>query len=256
MAEQDNRAIPSRLCAMTIFRRTSRQLSCLILLSSVFVLGAPLMARASVPNPTAASILAAAKTALAQENGVHVKVVTFAGKVNSTLVADIGKASGSEAYVSGNETFTITVTPTYAYLSGSASGLTKLIGLTSAEQKKVGKSSMTMKKGTTEYTTFQSDMTSGAFDQLLPAVKGTTLLSKRDKSTNGYRLTWTAKATTSVPKTKTTMVFSSGKTTLPLSDSVTNADSTSTTTFSKWGEAVQVKIPTSTITYAKVFSTK
>jgi uncharacterized protein YbcV (DUF1398 family) len=220
----------------------------------VIALGTPLIAQGSVKDPTAASILAAAKISLTKEQGVHVKVVTFAGKVNSTLVADIGRVSGSESYVSGNETFTITVTPTYAYLSGSASGLTKLIGLSSAEQKKVGTASMTMKKGTTEYTTFQSDMTAGAFDQLLPAVKGTTLLSERDKATNGYQLTWTVKATTSVPKTKTTMVFSSGKTTLPLSDAVSNKDSHSTTTFSKWGEAVQITVPSKTITYAKVFS--
>jgi len=133
----------------------------------VIALGTPLIAQGSVKDPTAASILAAAKISLTKEQGVHVKVVTFAGKVNSTLVADIGRVSGSESYVSGNETFTITVTPTYAYLSGSASGLTKLIGLSSAEQKKVGTASMTMKKGTTEYTTFQSDMTAGAFDQLL-----------------------------------------------------------------------------------------
>jgi hypothetical protein len=226
-----------------------------MLLSSTFVLGAPLMAQATTTNPTTASILAAAKTSLAKEQGVHVKVVTSVGKVNSTLVADIGRDSGTESYVSGNENFTITVTPTYAYLSGSATGLTKLMGLTSAEQKKIGKSSMTMKKGSTEFTTFHSSMTSGAFSHLLPAVKGTTLLSKRDKTTNGYQLTWTTNATSSAPKASTLMIISSGKTTLPLQDTVTSAGSHSRTTFSKWGEAVTIKIPSSTITYAKVFST-
>lgn len=215
-----------------------------------------MMAQASVKNPTAASILAAAKTSLAKENGVHVKVVTFAGKVDSTLIANIGRDSGSEAYVSGQETFTITVTPTHAYLSGSATGLTKLMGLSSAEQKMIGKASMSMNKGTKEFTTFHSDMTSGAFAQLLPLTKGTTLLSKRDKTTNGYQLTWTTKASTSAPKTTTLMIFSSGKATLPLKDTVTTSNSHSTTTFSKWGEAVKIAIPSSTITYNKVFSIK
>ena len=99
------------------------------------------MASASGKNPTAASILAAANASLAKEKGVHVKVVTLAGTVSSTLVANVGQDSGSEAYVSGKETFTITVTPTYAYLSGSATGLTKLMGLSSAEQKKIGNAS-------------------------------------------------------------------------------------------------------------------
>jgi hypothetical protein len=241
---------------MNLSRRSSLQITSALLLASALVLSATLMASASVKSPTTASILAAAKTSLAKENGVHVKVVTFAGKVDSTLVANIGRESGSESYISGNETFTITVTPTYAYLSGSATGLTKLMGLSSAEQKKIGKSSMTMKKGTAEFTTFHSDMTSGAFAQLLPPVKGTTLLSNRDKSTNGYQLTWTVKASTSAPKTVTLMIFSSGKKTLPLSDTVTTSDSHSTTTFSKWGEAVQIKVPSSTISYSKVFSTK
>lgn len=133
------------------------------------------MARASLKNPTTASILAAAKVSLARENGVHVKVVAFAGKVDSTLIVNIGRESGSAAYVSGNESFTITVKPTHAYLSGSATGLTKLMGLSSAEQKRIGKAPVSMNKGTTKFTTFHSDMTSGAFAQLLPVAKGTTL---------------------------------------------------------------------------------
>lgn len=213
------------------------------------------MARASVTNPTTASILAAAKTSLANALGVHVKVVTVAGNVHSTLVANIGKVSGSETFISGKESFTITVTSTYAYLSGSATGLTKIMGLTTAEQKKIGTASMTMKKGSTGFTTFHSNMTTGAFSQLLPPVQGTTLLSKRDKATNGYQLTWSTKATSSSPKTTRLMIFSSGKTTLPLTVTDTNSSSHSQTTYSKWGEAVKVSIPSSTISYAKVFST-
>lgn len=174
---------------MTTSRRSSLRLSCLALLSTALVIGASLAAQASVKNPTTASILAAAKTSLTKETGVHVKVLTIVGKVESSVVGDIGKVSGTETYVSGNESFTITVTPTYAYLSGSATGLTTLMGLSSAEQKKVGKASILMKKGTTPYTTFKPNLTSGAFSQLIPAAKGTTLLSQRDKATNGYQLT-------------------------------------------------------------------
>jgi hypothetical protein len=129
------------------------------------------------------------------------------------------------------------------------------MGLTTAEQKKIGTASMTMKKGSTGFTTFHSNMTTGAFSQLLPPVQGTTLLSKRDKATNGYQLTWSTKATSSSPKTTRLMIFSSGKTTLPLTVTDTNSSSHSQTTYSKWGEAVKVSIPSSTISYAKVFST-
>lgn len=214
------------------------------------------MAHASVTNPTTASVLAAAKISLTKEKGVHVNIVTVTNKVHSTLVADIGRVRGSETFISGNASFTITVTPTYAYLSGSAVGLTKIMGLSSADQKKIGKASMSMKKGTTAYASFQSNMTSGSFSLLLPPIKGTTLLSKRDKATNGYQLTWATKATSSTPKSSRLMIFSSGKSTLPIEDTVTTSNSHSQTTYSKWGEAVQVAIPSSTIAYAKVFSTK
>lgn len=238
---------------MTSPRFFSLRASAFVLSISALVLGVPLAAQAAVKNPTTKSVLAAAKVALANETGVHVKVTTISGKVDSSVIADIGKTSGSETYVSGDETFTITVTPTYAYLSGSKTGLTTLMGLTAAEQKKVGSASISMKKGSTPYSTFESNLTSGAFAGLLPPAKGTTLLSKRDKATDGYQLSWTEAATSSTPKSKSVMTISSGKSALPLKESVNTSSSKSKTTFSKWGEEVKVEVPTSTVAYAKVF---
>jgi hypothetical protein len=238
---------------MTSPRFSSLRACALVLSISALVLGVPLAAQAAVKNPTTKSVLAAAKVALASETGVHVKVTTISGKVDSSVVADIGKTSGVETYTSGDETFTITVTPTYAYLSGSKTGLTTLMGLTAAEQKKVGSASISMKKGSTPYSTFESNLTSGAFSGLLPPAKGTTLLSKRDKATNGYQLSWTEAATSSTPKSKSVMTISSGKSALPLKESVNTSSSKSKTTFSKWGEDVKVEVPTSTVAYAKVF---
>jgi hypothetical protein len=239
---------------MATFRRTSLHLTSLALLTTVLVVGVPLAAQASVSNPSVATILKAAKVAIVKQSGVHVTVSTSSGKTDSSVVADIGKTSGTETYVSGNERFTITVTPTYAYLSGSQKGLTTLMGLTAAEQKKIGKKSMAMKKGTSYYTTFKSNLTSGTtFSSLLPAARGTALLATRDKKTNGYQLKWTAKATSTQPKTTTVMTFSSGRATLPLKDAVSTSTGKSETTFSKWGEKVRVKVPSSTISYSVVF---
>ncbi|MGA7833878.1 MAG: hypothetical protein WCA31_01575 [Acidimicrobiales bacterium] len=238
---------------MTFLRSPSLRACAIVLSSSALVLGVPLAAQAAVKNPTTKTVLAAAKAALANESGVHVKVTTISGKVDSSVVADIGKTSGSETYVSGDETFTITVTPTYAYLSGSKSGLTTLMGLTAAEQSKVGTDSISMKKGSTPYSTFQTNLTSGAFSGLLPPAKGTTLLAKRDSATNGYQLSWTEAATTSTPKSTSIMTISSGTKALPLKESVKTSSSKSKTTFSKWGEDVKVEVPTSTIAYSKIF---
>jgi co-chaperonin GroES (HSP10) len=214
--------------------------------------GITLSAQAAT-TPTAATIIAAATKSLTKETGVHIAVSTDDDKVLSTVVANIGKTSGYETYKKGGETFTISVTPTYAYLSGSKTGLTTLMGLTAKEAKAVGSKSIAIKKGSSQYTTFKTNLTSAAFSQLLPAVKGTTLLSSRDKSTGGYQLTWTTAATSTSPKTTSLLVISSGSSTVPLKESVSTTSGKSSTTFTKWDKSFTVKIPSSTIAYSKVF---
>jgi hypothetical protein len=237
---------------MAISRRTSLTLS-LVVLSGTFMVGPALSAQAATKSPTATSLLAATKATLAKQSGVHIVVTTTDDKVKSSVVADIGTTTGTETYASGTETFTITVTPKDAYLYGSEKGLTKVMGLTAAEQKAVGSDAIVMAKGSTPYTTFKANLTSGAFTQLLPAVKGTKLLTKRDKATNGYQLTWTTAKTSTAPKEVSVMTISSGSATLPLKEAVTTTEGSSHTAFTKWGETVSVKIPSKTIPYATVF---
>jgi hypothetical protein len=238
---------------MVTSKHTSILLSGAALVSASFVFGAPLAAGATT-TPSATSVIASVKAALKAETGVHVVVATVTGKVDTSVVAHIGTTQGSETYVSGGETFTITVTPTYAYLSGSKTGLTTLMGLSAAEQVKVGTSSIAMKAGTAPYKTFHSNLTSSAFTDLVPALKGTTLLSARDKKTNGYQLEWSTAATKSSPKTTSILTISSGKQALPLKELVTTADGTSETKFSKWGQKVVVKVPASTVAYSTIFA--
>ena len=225
----------------------------LVALSGALILGPALVAQAATTSPTTASVLASATKSLNKESGVHIVVNTVDKKVDSSVVADIGTTSGTETYVSGAETFTITVTPKAAYLFGSKTGLTKLMGLSATEQSKVGAEAIVMKKGTSPYTTFHSNLTSSAFSQLLPPAKGTSLLAKRDKATNGYQLSWTTAKTSSTPKELSILTISSGSKTLPLKEAVTTAAGSSKTAFTKWGETVKVHVPAKTIPYATVF---
>ncbi|MGC2486435.1 MAG: hypothetical protein WA359_09360 [Acidimicrobiales bacterium] len=234
-------------------RRTVLSLSLVALTSSLAVVPA-LSAQAASKSPSAASLLALTKTALSTESGVHIVVSTLNDKVKSSVVADIGTTSGTETYTSGAETFTISVTPKFAYMSGSKTGLVDIMGLSAAQQKKVGSDTVKMSKGTSQYTSFKSNLTSAAYSELLPAAKGTTLLSTRDKTTNGYQLTWTTKATSTTPKTVSVMVVSSGTKALPIRETVSTTSGSSKTTFTKWGEFVAVKVPSKTIAYSKVFS--
>ena len=236
-------------------RRMSLTLLALPALSLVAAGLVPSLAGAASKHATVASVLKAANAALLSEDSVHVSVSTLSGKVASSVIADIGKSSGRESYRSGDESFTISVTPTYAYLSGSKEGLIKLMDLTVDEQKKVGTEAIAMKKWSTPYTTFDSNLTSSTFSNLLPKAKGTTLLTKRDAATGGYQLSWKETATSSAPASTTVITISAGKKALPIKESVTTAEGTSKTTFTQWGESVDVKAPAATVAYATVFPT-
>ncbi len=210
------------------------------------------VASATSTRPTASSVLAATTRALKHESSVHVFVETLSGKTRTSVVADIGLVDSTETVTSGKESFTITVTPSYAYLSGSPSGLTTLMGLTNAEQKKVGQRAIAMKKGTSPYSTFQQNLSSSKLLHLLPPVKGTTLLAARDRKTRGFQLSWTTAASATQSRTTTVMVVSAGQAALPIRENVTTTVGRSTTTFTKWNEVVHVTVPTNTIPYAKV----
>jgi hypothetical protein len=211
---------------------------------------APLAAGAAT---SVSGVITASKAALKNEIGVHVYVKTTDGKIITIVKAQIGSDQGSEKVTNGSEKVSIVVTPTDAYLSGSKSGLEKYMGLTAAEEKKVGTSWIKIAKGSSQYTSFSTSLTAASFSAVLPAVKGTTLLSARDAKTNGYQLKWTTAATSSEPKTTSTMVIASTSKELPLKEHVTSKGAQSETTFTKWGKKISVTAPTKTIPFAKVF---
>ncbi len=244
-----------RLYTMASFRRYRFLLTFMALFTTAVAVVTPSVAQASSKNPTTTSVLNAAKTALSKQVGVHVTVNSKSGAVASNVVVDIGSTSGSEVITSGKSVIKISVTPTYAYLSGSSVGLTTIMGLTAAQSKKVGSLSITMKAGTAPYSNFKANLTSTVLVAMLPATKGTVLSTTGTNGSKVYKLSWTTKATSSRPTTKSVLTLSSDKVTLPIKEVITSSAGGGTTTFSKWGEQVKVDVPSSasTIAYAKVF---
>ena len=221
-------------------------------LGSVLVASqAPLVAQASVKKPTATSVLKALKGALAKESGVHITVNSKSGTTFNSVIADLGTKGGSETFISGKSNIKISVTPTYAYLSGNATGLTTLVGLTASQQKLVGTKSIAMKVGTSPYTSFKSNLTTTAFAAFLPTNKG--IILSRDKY-HHYVLTWTTKATSTVQKSTSVLTLSTGKKILPIKEVTSSKTGGGTTKFSKWGENVVGPTPKAgtTIAYSKV----
>ncbi|MFI5034754.1 MAG: hypothetical protein ACHQFZ_00935 [Acidimicrobiales bacterium] len=232
-------------------RRSCRALIAVGALS--FAVGAPIAALGASPVPTASSVIKAAQKALGQQTGVHIVVVSKSGKTTTNVVVDIGKTSGEEMITSGAKHVTITLTPFYAFVKGTPTGLTGIMGLTSAQEKIVNGRSISMKAGTTPYQSFKQSLTTPALLTFLPAVKGTTLLPVVSGS-GIYRLRWSTKGTSSSPSITSVLTFTSVNAVLPKSEVITGKTGAGSTTFSNWGETVNPATPSGgVVTYKKVF---
>ncbi len=242
---------------MSISRRPILSLLSLALGSTVFVSALPIAAQASVKNPTTASVIKATNKTLLKQIGVHVAVNSISNGKKSAVSVDIGSSYGFEQIVSGKNKVTIIVTPTWAYLSGSKTGLISIMGLSAAQQKKVGTLWVSMKAATTPYESFSANLTTSVLGHILPTVKGTKF-STDSTSKKDYELTWKTAATSTAAATKSILKISSGSKTLPLSEKITSTGGGGTTVFSKWGEHVTETAPSSsdTIAYATVLAAK
>jgi hypothetical protein len=160
-----------------------------------------------------------------------------------------------ETIALGAATATIKVTPSYAYISGSSSGLTTIFGLSAAQAKKVGKHWVSFKAGTSQYSDFKSGVTMSSVDSVLPEAKGTKTSMADVKGTKVHVLTWTVAATSSTPKTSNTLTISAVGAALPIKGTASDAAGDhETLLLSNWGEHVSVSAPpaASTISYSQL----
>ncbi len=222
--------------------------------SLALVATTPVLAGATTSKPSVASIISDTKAALAKESSVHVVVSSKSTTSKSSVVVDIGTKRGVETITSGSDSVTIVVTPTYAYLTGNAGGLTAMMGLTTVQQARVGTKSITMKAGTTPYQNFKSNLTLGILSAVLPSATGTTLTSATGSHAKDFQLNWSSKAVGTSPATKSTLVISLGSKRLPVVEYVSSATGSGTTTFTHWGERINTPTPTATISYAKALA--
>lgn len=218
---------------------------------------APLGATAWAGGATPSSVIRTAKLAIAKQASAHVVFVAHAGSPSKTetIVADVGRESGTETVTEGKAALVIKLSPTRAYVSGNSSGLTTIFGMSSTDAKRVGKDWESWKAGTSQYSAFKSDLTMSSVSALLPKVKGTRLTTEVSKGTTFYVLKWRIPATTSVPGVTNTLMVSSGAMTLPVKETALISNGAkATTTLSRWGEQLVVRVPPSaaTITSSRI----
>jgi hypothetical protein len=195
---------------------------------------------------SSASVLASARAAIASQTGVHVAFTAHSGSTGITekIIADVGTTAGTETIFEGSADVAIRVTPTFAYVSGNSSGLTKLFGMSSATAKKLGTRWEAWKAGTKQYANLRSDVTMRSVSDLLPKAKGTKVVPDSRHGATLDVLTWATAATATVPKLSNRLVVSAQGAALPISQTTTATGGTKiTTALSKWGETVTIEPP-------------
>jgi hypothetical protein len=193
--------------------------------------------------PSKSTVIAAAKAAIRKQSSAHVVSTATSSSTKEKAVVDAGTSSGQETLTNGSATLSIKVTPTDAYVSGSSSGLTTILGLSSTDAKKLGADWASWKSGTTQYSDLKSDVVVSSLTSVLPKAKGTKLTTRTTDGTELYVLTWTTAATSSEPKLSNTLTVSS-QAELPVTlTSSASGGSTVTTTFSAWDGHVVVSAP-------------
>jgi hypothetical protein len=202
---------------------------------------------------TTSSVIKTAKLAIGKQSSAHVVFVAHSDSPSQTekIIADVGRASGTETVTEGKATLLIRLSRTHAFVSGDSDGLTKIFGMSSADAKKLGEDWESWKPGTSQYANLKSDVTMASVSALLPKVKGTRLSTVLAGGSTFSVLKWTIAATSSLPQVTNTLTVSSGAMTLPVKETaVISSGAKATTTLSDWGEQVVVTVPPATATVA------
>lgn len=229
-----------------------------VLLSSLSLMALTAGAASAQPQTTS-SVLAATKSAIVKQTGVHLVVTSASSStlVGEDLQADLGKTSGVESISEGGGKVLLKVVPAYAYLSGNPTGLTKIFGMTAAQAKVVGTHWVAVKAGTSQYKDLASSLTISSVTSVLPVAKGTRLLAPTTPATGFYTLKWATAATSSTPALTNTLTISAVGAPLPLKETTTaKGGAKQVVALTKWGEHVLVSAPpaSSTIPLSKISS--
>lgn len=216
--------------------------------TTVVAVASAFASAAGAADVSAGSIITSARAGIAAQTGVHVVFTAHSGSTGITekIVADVGVSGGSEAIAEGSAKVAIRVTPAFAYVSGTSTGLTTLYGMGSAAAKKLGSKWESWKVGTSMFNDLKGDLTMKSVSALLPEAKGTKVSTRVRPSGTVDVLTWVTPATTSVPKLSNTLSIPAAGPALPMNKTATASGGTKISTqLSKWGEDVIVQPPPS-----------
>jgi len=209
----------------------------------------------SAKGSSPGTLLAAMRSAMAKQRGVHLTVKAKASPTapEESVVGDFGRNKGDETITEGTASLTVKLTPKAAYVKGSKSGLEELLGLNSQQTAKAEGHWMVFDASSSPYRDFRSSVTISSIASQLPPAKGTKSSTTLVKGVREDLLSWTTAATSSEPKLSNTLTVSSD---LPRRQESKSSTGSLTEVFSHWGEHVSVTAPPSgsSIPYTEITS--
>jgi hypothetical protein len=219
----------------------------------------PGLTPAQAKNAVEASLVTAATDSILAQKSVHIVITSRkagTAAVAERIVADIGAATGAESIKSGPATATILVTRNDAYFSGSPSGLTTFIGLSSSAARKAESQWVDIKAGTNEYKDLAAEDTISSLPaSILPATGNTVQLRTATMSGKKvYILDWETTASGSGTRISERLILTATTEALPISETTTANGDSQTVTLSHWGKSFTVPTPALAVPYSRVKS--
>jgi hypothetical protein len=219
----------------------------------------PGLSAAAAKNALEASLVTTAKNSILSQQSVHLVITgRKAGRaaVVERIAADIGTVTGIESIESGPATASIRITRAGAYFSGSPSGLTTFIGLSSSAARKAASQWVYIKAGTSEYHDLaMEDTISSLPASILPTTADTVHLAAATMAgTKVYILGWETAATGSSTKISERLVLAATTEALPISETTVANGNVQTVTLGHGGEHFIVPAPTAAMPYSRLKS--
>jgi hypothetical protein len=193
-------------------------------------------------------ILTSALTSAKKAGSVRVTVHFFSGKTTGELVQDSAHASAEQTVAIGQERVSIVLSKGTVYFSGNAKGLVNYFGLTEAVATTLADQWISASPSDSAFPSLAAGLTlSSALKEVSPT--GSIVMGKR-RTINGQSTTSVSGTGPAGVARMTLFVTAHGKS-LPVeavgSGGSAEKASGEIVTFSRWGEAVHVPVPSESI---------
>jgi hypothetical protein len=202
---------------------------------------------------TAKAVVVAVRKAILSQSAVRLSSTSRSAtthKILETAVFDAGRTSSSQRYRTTTGRLSILVSPTAAWFTGNAAGLTSLFGVPPSLVGKIGRKWVMIGRSQVQYKDLAAAVLSSVPSQVLPSAsaKGLRLSSSTDAGAHVRVLTWTD-ASSGTRAAYRLIVAGMGRA-LPILETETTSTATLVTSFGHWNEHVVVTAPHPTINFS------